>query len=118
MPSACRTSASTWSGCRRARPPRNATGTPGRTSFVYVLEGELALITDAGAQTLVPGMVAGFPANTPDGHHLVNRTEKDAVYLEVGDRLEGDEVEYPDIDLAVRLIDGRQAFTHKDGTPY
>ena len=86
--------------------------------FVYVLEGELMLVTDGGEQTLVAGMAAGFPAGSGDGHHLVNRTDKEALYLEAGDRSEGDEVDYPDIDLRVRFVDGQRLYVHKDGTPY
>ncbi|HYG90219.1 MAG TPA: cupin domain-containing protein [Azospirillum sp.] len=82
--------------------------------FVYVLEGELVLITDAGEQVLRPGMCMGFPAGKPDGHHLVNRGTAAAVYLEVGDRTAGDEAFYPDEDLHHR--DGR--FFHRDGTPW
>lgn len=86
--------------------------------FIYVLEGELVLVTDSGEQTLVPGMTVGFPAGSGDGHHLVNRTDEDALYLEAGDRNEGDEVDYPDIDLLVRFVDGERKYVHKDGTPY
>ncbi len=87
--------------------------------FVYVLEGELTLVTDAGEQVLHPGMAAGFPAGTPDGHHLINRTYRPATYLEVGTRREDvDEIDYPDIDMAVRLVDGRQEFVRKSGEPY
>ena len=86
--------------------------------FVYVLEGELVLVTDAGEQTLGPGMAAGFAAGSGDGHHLINRTDVDAVYLEVGDRTEGDEVDYPDIDLLVRFVDGERTYVRRDGTPY
>lgn len=82
--------------------------------FVYIVEGEATLVTDAGERTLGPGMVAGFPAGTPDGHHLVNRSGADVVYLEVGDRPPVDDVDYPDIDMLVR--DGK--FVHKDGTSY
>ena len=86
--------------------------------FVYVVEGELTLVTDGGAQVLGTGMTAGFPAGVPDGHVLENRSESDALYLEVGDRTKGDEVDYPDIDLQVRHIDGEERYVHKDGTPY
>lgn len=82
--------------------------------FVYVLEGELVLITDAGEQVLRPGMCVGFPAGRPDGHHLVNRGPAVASYLEVGDRSAGDEAHYPDEDMVHR--DGR--FYHRDGTPW
>jgi uncharacterized cupin superfamily protein len=87
--------------------------------FVYVLEGELTLVTDAGEQVLRAGMAAGFPAGTPDGHHLINRTDRPAVYLEVGTRHEDvDEVDYPDIDMAVRQHGGRRMFVRKSGEPY
>ena len=52
--------------------------------FIYVLDGEVTLVTDAGEKVLGPGMAAGFPAGKPDGHHLVNRSERPALYLEVG----------------------------------
>jgi len=86
--------------------------------FVYVVEGELVLVTDEGEQALTPGMVAGFPAGTGNGHHLVNRSDRDAVYLEVGDRTPGDEVDYPDIDMQVRIVDGVERFVRRNGTPY
>ena len=86
--------------------------------FIYVLEGKPTLITDAGRTALEPGMCAGFRAGTGDAHHLVNETATDAVYLEIGDRTDGDAVTYPDDDLAVITIDGRRRMAHKDGTPY
>lgn len=84
--------------------------------FVYVLEGELTLITDTGEQILTPGLAAGFPAGVPDGHHLVNRTDKDALYLEIGDRHPEEEAHYPDDDLHVRRKGGQFTFTRKDGS--
>ena len=86
--------------------------------FVYVLEGELVLVSDAGEEILRPGMAAGFPAGKADGHHLVNRSQRPARYLEIGDRADGDEVTYPDVDLLGREIDGKFRFLHKDGKPY
>ncbi len=87
--------------------------------FVYVLEGELTLATDAGEQPLRAGMCAGFPAGSANGHHLINRSRGAAVYLEVGDRSAGDRVSYPDDDLqAVRGDDGTWRYLHKDGRPY
>jgi len=87
--------------------------------FVYILEGEVELVTDAGAQTLTAGMAAGFPAGKPDGHHLVNRSQRDVLYLEVGDRRpESDEAEYPDIDLRLVNQNGKLVFTRKDGKPW
>jgi uncharacterized cupin superfamily protein len=86
--------------------------------LVYVLEGEPTLVTDAGEQVLGPGMVAGFKAGAPNGHHLVNRTARDVLFIVVGDRDEGDECEYPDIDMAARVFAGTHRFVRKDGTPY
>ena len=87
--------------------------------FVYMVEGELVLETNAGAQVLKAGMCAGFPAGNGDGHRLVNRSGHDATFLVVGDRLPGDEAAYPDIDMLFgRGPDGRNRFTRKDGTPY
>lgn len=85
--------------------------------FVWVLEGELTLVTDAGAEILKPGMCAGFPKGKPDGHHLVNKSGKDAWYLEVGDRSPGDAAAYPDDDLAITAA-GTYKITKKDGSPY
>jgi uncharacterized cupin superfamily protein len=86
--------------------------------FVYVLRGELVLVTDAGEQVLTPGMCAGFPAGKADGHHLVNRTDRAAAYLEVGDRVPGDGAAYPDDDLVAEMTPQGWKFRHKDGTPY
>jgi uncharacterized cupin superfamily protein len=87
--------------------------------FVYMLEGEATLVTNAGETILTPGMCAGFKAGTGDAHHLVNRTKKDVVFLEVGDRSAGDSVTYPDDDvMAVYGADGKWKYSRKDGTPY
>ncbi len=84
--------------------------------FVYVLEGELTLVTDAGETLLRVGDCAAFPKNKPDGHHLINKGAATAVYLEVGTRSKDDVCRYPDIDL---MIENRtDVFAHRDGTPY
>ena len=86
--------------------------------FIYVVEGEVTLVTDAGRQKLGPGMAAGFPAGRADGHQLVNETQKPVLYLEIGDRTPGENASYPDVDLAMRTVDGKIVFTHKDGSPF
>ena len=87
--------------------------------FVYILEGNPILATDAGETPLGPGMCAGFKAGSGDGHHLANRTDSDVLYLEVGDRSPGDAGFYPDDDLkAVVGPDGKWGFARKDGTAY
>ncbi len=67
---------------------------------------------------LVPGMCAGFKAGIGNGHRLINETEQDVLYLEVGDRSAGDQATYPDDDLSAELVNGQWQFTQKDGTPY
>jgi uncharacterized cupin superfamily protein len=85
--------------------------------FVWVLEGEVVLVTDAGEEVLRAGDCAGFPAGDHDGHCIQNRSDRDAVLLEVGTRNPaGDVVDYPDIDLTIPP--GTQAYHHKDGRPY
>ncbi len=86
--------------------------------FVYVLEGHPTLYTDEGATRLSPGMCAGFKAATGNGHRLVNETDANVVYLEVGDRTPGDEASYPDDDIKAVMQDGKWMFSHKDGRPY
>lgn len=86
--------------------------------LVYMLEGELVLVTNEGETTMTAGMVAGFKAGVRDAHHLVNRSDKAARFLVVGSRIEGERSFYPDDDLMwVWNEDGRYA-AHKDGTPY
>jgi uncharacterized cupin superfamily protein len=86
--------------------------------FVYVVSGELTLVTDAGEQHMGPGMVAGFKAGRADGHHLINRSDQPAVYLEIGSRIAEDEAVYSDIDMELRLRPEGQVFVHKNGEPY
>lgn len=86
--------------------------------FVYILEGEVTLVTSAGKEVLGPGDCAGFKAGDPDGHHLINTSDKPAKLLEVGSRKPGEDVcEYSDIDLRAPA-DIPRRYTHKDGTPY
>jgi len=90
--------------------------------FVYVLEGELVLVEDAGETVLRPGDSAGWLAGVPDGHHLQNRTEVDATFLAVGTRNDEDHGEYLDIDMVFgpgRYTRGKAGrYRHKDGMPY
>jgi uncharacterized cupin superfamily protein len=83
--------------------------------FVWVLEGEVVLNTDAGEQVLSAGMCAAFPASFGDAHQFLNRSDKDVLLLVVGDRSDGDVVTYPDVDM--HLIRNQGMF-HKDGRKY
>jgi len=86
--------------------------------FIYVVDGEPTLVTDLGETVLRTGVCAGFAAGGTS-HHLVNRTDQDAVFLEIGDRTAGDRPFYPDDDIqAVLGDDGKWRFSHKDGTTY
>jgi len=85
--------------------------------FVYVLEGEVVLVTDSGEEVLRPGDCVGFKAGVPDGHHLQNRSERDAVFLEIGTRATAeDECFYPDIGM--RALKNRAGYVDWDGRPY
>jgi len=86
--------------------------------FIYLIEGELVLIKDDGETVLGPGDAAGFKANSGVGHHLVNRSQRDAVYLEIGTRSKYETVEYPDADLKVVRDENGMRYTHKNGEPY
>ena len=86
--------------------------------FIYVLAGEVTLVTDGGAEVLRPGDAAGFKAGDRDGHCLQNRTTRDALVLEVGTRVKGDDVTYSDIDMLAPASGKPALYTHSDGTPY
>jgi uncharacterized cupin superfamily protein len=88
--------------------------------FVYVLDGEVVLVTDSGDETLRSGDCAGFKAGVRDGHCLQNRAAVDASILVVGSRDDADHGEYPDIDMVFTSESDPTgiAFRHKDGTPY
>ena len=88
--------------------------------FVYVVTGELMLVTNAGEELLRAGDSAGFKAALPDGHHLQNRSGAPATFLVVGSRNDEDHGEYPDIDLIATSgrYSGKGTFCRKDGTPY
>ena len=86
--------------------------------FVYIVQGRPTLHTDEGRVPLSPGMCVGFMAGTGNAHPLHNETEDEVLYLEIGDRTPGDDVNYPDDDLRFVLVDGKKTLAHKDGTPY
>ncbi|MCG9876757.1 MAG: cupin domain-containing protein [Leptospiraceae bacterium] len=87
--------------------------------FIYILEGEPTLRTNAGDTVLSPGMCAGFAHGTGDAHQLVNLSQSKVIYLEIGDRSANDSVFYPDDDIEANLnSEGKWEFTHKDGSSY
>jgi uncharacterized cupin superfamily protein len=87
--------------------------------LIYVVEGELVLVTDAGDEVLQAGDCAGFPAGVADGHHLQNRSDLPARFLVVGSRDHRDRGVYSDIDMQVTADRYRAGgeFQRKDGTP-
>ena len=86
--------------------------------FVYVLRGELVLCEDDGETVLKPGDAAGWKANTPNGHCLINRSDRDAVYLEIGTRSKAERATYSDIDMQVVRDANGARYIHKNGEPY
>ena len=86
--------------------------------FVYVLEGEVVLVEDAGETVLKPGDAAGWKAGVADGHCLINRTDRDAVYIEIGTRAPREIATYPDIDMRAERDGKTFRYVHKSGAPY
>ncbi|MBX6424568.1 MAG: cupin domain-containing protein [Variibacter sp.] len=86
--------------------------------LVYILEGEVVLVEDEGETVLKAGEAAGWKANSGNGHHLINRTARDAVYLEIGTRAPRDRVEYPEADLRIVKDENGVRRLHKSGEPY
>jgi len=86
--------------------------------LVFILEGEVVLIEDGGEAVLKPGEAGGFKANSRNGHHLVNKSQREAVYLEIGTRSRAERVEYPDVDLVMIRDDKAARYTRKNGEPY
>ena len=85
--------------------------------FVFVLEGEVVLVTDSGEEVLHTGDCAGFKAGVADGHHLQNRSNRDAFILEIGSRNpDEDQAFYSDVDLY--LAKGSEVYLHKNGEQY
>ena len=86
--------------------------------FVMVTEGECVLVEDAGETVMRPGDCAAFPANTPDGHHIINRSDAVARFLVVGTKAPREVATYSDVDLMVEVADGKARFTYKDGSDW
>jgi uncharacterized cupin superfamily protein len=87
--------------------------------FIYVIQGKPTLITSDGDTILGPGMCAGFKAGSGNAHQLINQTNGEVIFLEVGDRTLPDDITYPDDDLSISVdAAGETAFRHKDGTRY
>jgi uncharacterized cupin superfamily protein len=98
------------SSCRHAHAAQD--------EMVLVMEGEITLETDAGREKLKPGTWVGFPKGTGDAHRFINETDRDVVFLVVGDK-SPDKVTYPDVDMyGEHGADGVFRYTRKDGTPY
>jgi uncharacterized cupin superfamily protein len=90
----------------------------GEDEFVYVVAGEVVLVSDGGEEVLREGDAAGFAANNADGHCLQNRSAREAVVLEIGSRVAGSIGHYSDIDMVAPAGGKPVAYTHRDGTPY
>jgi uncharacterized cupin superfamily protein len=86
--------------------------------FVYVLEGKVTLVEDHGEVVLKQGDAAGWKANSRVGHCLINRGDKDAVYLEVGTRCATETAVYPDIDMRAERDKTGMRYVKKNGEPY
>ena len=86
--------------------------------LVYMLEGEVVLIENESETVLKTGDAAGFKANIRNGHHLINKSARDAVYLEIGTRSKHERAEYSEVDMVMTRDDTGGHYSHKDGKPY
>ena len=86
--------------------------------LVYVLEGEIVLCEDGGETVLKPGDAAAWKEGVANGHCLINRSSRDAVFIEIGTRAKLERAHYSDIDMMVVRDDSGFNYTHKDGKPY
>jgi uncharacterized cupin superfamily protein len=86
--------------------------------FVMITSGECVLVQDAGETVMRAGDCAAFPANTPDGHHFINRGDAPASFLVIGSKAKREVATYSDVDLVVTMEAGRAHFTYKDGSDY
>ena len=86
--------------------------------FVMITQGECVLVQDAGETLMRAGDCAAFAANTPDGHHFINRSDAPARFLVIGSKAKREVATYSDVDLVVTMEAGRAHFTHKDGRDY
>jgi uncharacterized cupin superfamily protein len=86
--------------------------------FIFMIEGELVLIENEGETVLRPGDAAGFKAGVDNGHCLVNRTARDALYLEVGTRAASERVDYPDVDCVLERDGASITYMRRSGEPY
>jgi uncharacterized cupin superfamily protein len=85
--------------------------------FIYVLEGELILHENDGETLLKRGEAAGFKSGSGNAHCLINRTDRDAVYFEVGTRAKSERVQYPDVDFVMERDGNGRRFFRKSGEP-
>jgi uncharacterized cupin superfamily protein len=86
--------------------------------LVYMLQGEAVLVENDGETTLKRGDAAAFKAGVANGHHIVNRSDRDALFLEIGSRRPDERAHYSDIDLQAVVENGATRYLHKDGSPY
>ena len=80
--------------------------------------GELVLVESNGETTMAPGDAAAFPAGVANGHHLINRSNRDATFLVVGTRASRERCHYPDIDLMFVADDVGERYTNRSGDAY
>jgi uncharacterized cupin superfamily protein len=87
----------------------------GLDELLVMIAGEAVLIEDSGETIVRPGDVLAWPAGSPDGHHLQNRSDEDCVFVVAsGGEYDSDCGAYSDIDMAFTP----EGYFRKDGTRY
>jgi uncharacterized cupin superfamily protein len=86
----------------------------GEDEFVVMIAGEAVLVEDDGEVVVRAGDCLAFPKGNTNGHHLINRSYADCVFVAIGGGV-GTGGGYSDIDM---LFTGDGRYTRKDGTDY
>lgn len=81
--------------------------------LLVMISGEAVMVEDQSRTMLRCGDICAWPMSVENGHHLINESSEDCVFVVVsgGTRTGGG---YSDIDMVFTA----EAYLHKDGTPY
>jgi uncharacterized cupin superfamily protein len=86
--------------------------------FVYIVSADAVLVTGEGPEILRIGDAVGFKAGDKNGHCLQNRSEIEAVVLEIGSRLPSEAAHYCDLDMISPAGRNPAIYARRDGTPF
>lgn len=86
----------------------------GADEMLVMIAGEAVLVEDDGRWPMRAGDIATWPKGSRNGHHLINESDADCIFVAIGGDSRHDSGGYSDIDMLFTP----EGFRHKDGTPY